>query len=236
MYGATFKAIVFLRFSKRAITCSARLKSIFAAASMLMLPSVSPAQEFNLSYGVDFTSNYISKGTTQTEDRPAIQPYIELSYGLVYAGLWASNVRFNGASDIELDIYVGVTPTWGSVDFDIGYAEYLYRDDSNDYAEAFIKADWNVSDRLTLGLDYYREVYADENWVYANASLSGLPWDFTLSGGLGSDFGSRDLSSEKNVDDIGLSSDLSANAAIDLRAYAGNLDDETLVVTWSFFN
>lgn len=33
------------------------------------------ADDLSVSYGVDLTSNYISKGSTQTQDRPAIQPY-----------------------------------------------------------------------------------------------------------------------------------------------------------------
>lgn len=215
-----------------------RMREVLGVAGVLAFAvgTSAQAQEVSFSYGVDITSNYISKGTTQTEDRPAIQPYVELSYGLFYAGLWASNVRFGGESDIELDIYAGITPTWGEVDFDIGFAQYLYRDDSTDYGELYIKADWAASERVTLGLDYYREVYADENWLYANASLSGLPWELTLSGGLGSDLGSRDLSSNKNVWDIGLSRDITDNSSIALHAYGGNLDDEALVLTLSFFN
>ena len=120
------------------------------------------AQELALSYGVDVTSNYISKGSTQTEDHPAVQPYVEAAYGLFYGGLWASNVKFGGATDMEYDVYAGITPSWRNVDFDMGFARYFYRDDNTNYGEAYIKTDWAVSDRVTLGLDYYREVYADQ--------------------------------------------------------------------------
>lgn len=211
--------------------------SVVAGAFALGLFATSAfAQELSFSYGVDITSNYISKGSTQTEDRPAIQPYFEAAYGLFYAGLWASNVRFGGVSDIEYDVYAGITPSWGNFDFDLGFVRYLYRDDNTNYGEAYVKADWAVSDRVTLGVDYYREVYADQNWVYLNAEYTALPWDLTLSGGVGSDFGSRALSSDKYAVDIGLSRDIANNASVDLRFYGGNFDDEPVVFSISFFN
>lgn len=216
---------------------SAHTRSVAAGAFTLGLFATSAfAQELSFSYGVDITSNYIAKGSTQTEDRPAIQPYFEAAYGLLYAGVWASNVRFGGVSDIEYDVYAGITPSWGNVDFDLGFARYLYRDDKTDYGEVYVKADWAVSDRTTLAVDYYREVYSDLDWAYLNAEYTALPWDLTLSGGVASDFGSRELSSEKYAVDIGLSRDIAKNASADLRFYGGNFDDELVVFSISLFN
>lgn len=194
------------------------------------------SQELSFSYGVDITSNYISKGSTQTEDRPAIQPYVEASYSMFYTGLWASNVRFDGATDIEYDVYAGIMPNWGNVELDLGFVRYFYRDDNTKYGEAYVKADWPVSDRATLGIDYYREVYADQNWVYLNAAMASLPWDLTVSGGVGFDLGSRNLSSDKYAVDIGLSRDIGNHASADLRFHGGNFDDELVVFSISFFN
>ena len=215
----------------------ARPRSVVAGAVAIGLFATGAlAQELSFSYGVGITSTYISKGSTQTEDRPAIQPYVEASYGLFYAGLWASNVRFGGATDIEYDVYAGITPSWGNVELDLGFVRYFYRDDNTNYGEAYIKAGWPVSDRVTLGIDYYREVYADQNWVYLNAEMASLPWDLTVSGGVGSDFGSRNLSSDKYAADIGLSRDIGKNASADLRFHGGNFDDELVVFSISFFN
>lgn len=217
---------------RRVRTCPLLASMVFLGLST----SGAFAQELSFSYGVDFTSNYISKGSTQSEDRAAVQPYIEAAYGLFYGGLWASNARFGGATDIEYDVYAGVTPSWNNVDFDIGFARYFYRDDNTNYGEAYIKTDWAASDRVTLGLDYYREVYADQDWLYLNAELAELPWDLNLSGGVGTDLGSYDLSSDKYAMDIGLSRDLNANASADLRVYGSNHDDEKIVFTVSFYN
>jgi uncharacterized protein (TIGR02001 family) len=182
----------------------------------------------SLGYGVDITSNYISKGSTQTEDGPAIQPYAEAAYGPFYTGVWGSNVTFGGASDIECDIYFGVTPSWGDIDFDISFARYFYRDDNAIYGEAIIKTTWAASEHILIGVKYYREVYADQDWLYLNTELSELPLGLTLSGGVGSDLVSRNLSSRKNVGDIGLSCDLTSYMSADLRFFGGNYDDELI--------
>lgn len=210
---------------------------LFVSSLLIGVPANGAlAEELVFSYGVDITSNYIAKGSTQTEDGAAIQPYFGASYGLFYAGVWGSNVKFAGASDIEVDVYAGVTPSWGNFDFDISFARYLYRDDNTNYGEAIIKTDWAASDRVTLGLDYFREVYADQNWLYVNAELTELPWELTLSGGFGSDFGSQDLGHDKYAVDVGLSRSLNDNMSADLRFYGGSYSDELVVFTLSIFN
>ncbi|MGR3659564.1 MAG: TorF family putative porin [Paracoccaceae bacterium] len=207
-----------------------------STAALVVLTGPVCAEELSFSYGADLTTDYISKGSTQTENRPALQAYLDVSYGLFYAGIWTSNVRFGGGDDFEYDLYVGITPEWGDVAFDIGFAQYLYVNDKLDYGEAYVKGDWSVSDDFTLGADYYREVYADQNWLYVNAAYSALPWELTVSGGIGTDLGSQNLSSSKIAADIGLSRDLSDHAAIDLRFYGGRLVDETVTLAVSFFN
>lgn len=99
-----------------------------------------------------------------------------------------------------------------------------------------MKTDWAATDRVSLGLDYYREVYADQDWLYANFEIAELPWSLSLSGGVGTDFGSRDLGSDKYAMDIGLSRGITDYSAVDLRVYGGNYDDEVIVLTLSFFN
>jgi uncharacterized protein (TIGR02001 family) len=88
-------------------------------------PLIDP-QRFDLAFGATVTSNYISKGSTQTSDRPAIQPYAELSYGIFYGSVWGSNVRFDGVDDVEIDLAAGIRPTLGNASFDIGFIQYLY--------------------------------------------------------------------------------------------------------------
>ena len=51
-----------------------------------------PAEErkFTWSFNIDGTSDYIFRGISQTDNDPAIQGGLDASYGILYAGWWAS--------------------------------------------------------------------------------------------------------------------------------------------------
>ena len=192
------------------------------------------SNEFSFSYGIDFTTNYISKGFTQTDDKPAVQVYAELSYGLFYVETFASNADF-GSTDVEVDIGGGFRPTIGNLELNIGYAQYLYFNDSTDYGEAFVHASYPVLDQFSVGMKYWHEVFADFDTLYLEAEVSDLPWGLSLSGGFGSDFGTRGLGVDADFGDIGLSKDLGKNASIDVRGHYSRIEKNRLIGTLSFF-
>ncbi len=206
------------------------------ASLLLALGSTVTAQELDINYGVDFTTNYISKGFTQSDDDPAVQPYVEFSYGSVYLELWASNASFGGDKDIEYDVGVGYRPELGDLELDIGFVQYFYRDDKTNYGEAYAFGNYDLTDQTSLGFKYYREVYADQDWLYLQASQAGLPWDLTISGGVGTDFGSRNLSETAVSSDIGLTKDFGDHTAFDVRAHYNTDEGARLLATLSFFN
>ena len=59
-----------------------------------------------------------------------IMPDFDATYGIGYAGVWASNVDF-GADDptAEIDLYAGVRPTIGDTSLDLGVLYYGYVED-----------------------------------------------------------------------------------------------------------
>lgn len=196
---------------------------------------IAKAEEANFSFGADLTTNYISKGFTQTESRPALQPYIDLAYGPAYLTFWGSNARFGGVDDIELDIGVGLRPDIELIDLDFGFVRYFYAKDKANYGEAFVKASYALTSTGRVGLSYWREVYAKYNTFYLNGSISELPWDLTLSGGIGSDFGSRNLSQDAVYGDIGVTKSLSDNFSIDIRGNFSAIEGSALTFRLSLF-
>jgi uncharacterized protein (TIGR02001 family) len=133
------------------------------------MPCIAPPStgtpDIQFSFGVGFTSNYISKGLTQTDNDPAIQPYMEVGYGIGYVGLWASNVSFGGVSDTELDVSIGIRPEFGDLSLDLGFVQYFYQKDDADYGEAYLFATYALNDQATVKAQYYREVYAEKDWL-----------------------------------------------------------------------
>lgn len=81
--------------------------------------------EWSITLGA--TSDYVFRGLSLTDERPAAQGSIDMSYGIFYAGAWASNLDDStGLGPYELDLYAGIKPELGRVKLDLGLIGYLY--------------------------------------------------------------------------------------------------------------
>ena len=104
-----------------------------AVLGALMLPTMSviaeeaataaveaPKSDFSVSGNVGIYSDYIFRGYTQTENKPALQGGFDVSHSSgLYAGVWASNVDWTvqGGSmrdnSVEIDLYAGFAGEFG---------------------------------------------------------------------------------------------------------------------------
>lgn len=130
------------------------------------------------------TSDYVFRGLSQSDNDPAIQGSVGLTYGMFYAGVWASSIDFAEDTNIEIDYYAGITPTWQGVTFDFGWLYYNYPDDTLlDYYELKAGASYEVLPKLTAkGTFYYTPDIAGNEWyVYEGNLAYELPktWVFT---------------------------------------------------------
>lgn len=95
-------------------------------------------RKFSYTISATGTSDYVFRGISQNQERPAIQGALDISYGIFYAGIWGSNIDFgedkftSGGAQLgpgvggEIDLYAGVRPVWGPVTFDLGALYYWY--------------------------------------------------------------------------------------------------------------
>lgn len=105
--------------------------ALASAAATVALSGAAMAQDtLKLSYNVGVASDYVFRGVSNTQEDPQIFGGIDATYGIGYAGVWASNVDF-GTDDptAEIDIYAGVKPTVGDTALDFGLIYYGYVDD-----------------------------------------------------------------------------------------------------------
>ncbi|MBF6989176.1 MULTISPECIES: TorF family putative porin [Cupriavidus] len=88
-----------------------------------------PASPHTFSANVALMSNYVFRGITYTQDRPALQGGFDYAHDSgLYAGVWATNVSskaINGAS-LEMDLYGGFTKSFGDWRFDVGLLQFYY--------------------------------------------------------------------------------------------------------------
>ena len=110
-----------------------------AAPSFVFAADAAPASDFTASYNVGLFSQYIFRGLTQTNNKPALQGGFDVSHksGL-YIGGWSSNVswlRDNGSSSLyntggslEIDLYGGFKTELGKtgLGIDLGALQYYY--------------------------------------------------------------------------------------------------------------
>lgn len=128
----------------------AGLASLAAAAALLAIAVIAPAQAqeagaapaasdadaspLHLAGNIGIVSQYVFRGTTQTNQKPALQGGFDLTHdnGL-YAGIWMSNISWisdtNSAASasLEADLYGGWKPAltdW--LTGDIGVLHYAY--------------------------------------------------------------------------------------------------------------
>ena len=116
----------------------------------------------------------ISRGITQSDSDPAIQGYIEPSYGLgpvlgdAFVNVWSSSdVDFGGGvQGAEIDVAGGIKPKFLGPKWspNIGYVHYFYapEDLSPDYGEIYAKTDYTFGedDKFTLrGLIFFAPDY-----------------------------------------------------------------------------
>lgn len=179
-------------------------KTLIGAASVAALalaataaPAAAEDREFGWSITVGGTSDYIFRGVSFTQEDPAAQGSIDFSYGILYAGAWASNIDSGAFEPWELDLYVGVKPTLGPVTFDFAVLAYTYpaavaSDDLN-YIEVKAGASMEIVKSLTGSVAYYHQFDNSGNVVdadYVEGTLAyGLPqWGMfspAISGTLG---------------------------------------------------
>ena len=135
--------------------------------------------KFGLAFGAAGTTDYVSRGITQTGSDPAIQGYIEPSYsvgpalGDLFVNVWASNVDFGSGFDgTEIDVSGGIRPKflgpkWAPT---IGWWHYFYapEDVSPDYGEVFAQTDYTFGkdDKFQLrGLVFFAPNYSQTNFT-----------------------------------------------------------------------
>ena len=161
-----------------------RLYRVLIGSSLLCGSALAGAAE--VSGNLSLLSDYVYRGISQTSENPAIQGGFDIAgESGAYAGVWASNVDFDGS--VEIDLYAGYAGSiTEEVEFDVGFLRYEYPDDGQDGApdssfnEFYASVGFNG---FTLGLAYSNDFFYESDratYVYLDYEV-GLPNGFGLS-------------------------------------------------------
>lgn len=203
------------------------------AAAALGLCAPASAAEDGVSYllGVDVVSDYVSNGISQTDGKPAIQPYFEIGLNGFYAGTWMSNVDFGDGDDWEIDLYLGYRHLFASdLYMDVGYARYLYDDSGDCCGEMKLLLAYPLAEQVDVtGYLAYNPV--SENF---NRKLT-LAWEPTPDFGIAGIYGYSDGNAHEYWT-IGGTYSLSDFVSVGLAYEGAGRGDEGLVVRLSLGN
>jgi uncharacterized protein (TIGR02001 family) len=168
------------------------LGAAFGAA--LAVPAQAGDNQLALSATTAIVTDYLFRGVTNSGNGPAAQAEFDLTYGMFYAGVWGSNTDFGDG--IELDYYIGITPKWNKITFNIAGLYYTFPGDTDelDYFEFKTGASW-TGGQWTLTVNNY---WSPDWFQVAGSSdaiegqvgyaFSGKIFNFfspTISGGVG---------------------------------------------------
>jgi uncharacterized protein (TIGR02001 family) len=142
-------------------SCFAGIMKSGALAAALIAGAAVPgyagdAPKLTLSGSATFTTDYMFRSVSNTDQDPAAQPEFDLTYGIFWAYIWGSNTAFGRSGHIEIDYGGGISPKWGPVTFTIGGLEYTYpsSDPDLDYFELKTGASWTTG-AWTLAVNNY---------------------------------------------------------------------------------
>ncbi|MET0295506.1 MAG: TorF family putative porin [Phenylobacterium sp.] len=228
--------------------------ALLSAAASLSMGGAALAQDdsgVKFSFNVGAAADYVFRGISQTDENPQIFAGADVTSGILYGGVWASNVDFLDSTDAEIDVYAGVRPTLGPVSLDLGaiYYGYVNEPSGADYAYWEFKAAGSVpAGPATIGAAIfyspdYTSAITDEAWYYEVNGSVPLAEKVTLSGAVGHQDIQVDVLGADDVDyntwNVGVGFALTDKVGLDLRYHDtddgddifGDIADERVVLS-----
>lgn len=204
-----------------------------ASAALLLGLAAAPAsaQSVDVAFNAGIVSDYVFRGGSQTNNDPAIQGGVDLTYGSFYAGTWASNLDYGDGTQAEWDLYGGYRTEAAGFAWDVGLIHYIYVDApagaDYDYTELKVSASRAIGPATVGALMYYTPDYfgtADEEAVYVelNAAYS-LADKWTVSGAVGNQY--LDVSTDFVTWNLGATYALTDNLGLDVRYHDSDLSN-----------
>jgi uncharacterized protein (TIGR02001 family) len=185
------------------------LAGVFALGTTMASWSVSAEEKDvfdsipgTFSADVALTTDYVYRGTSQTDEHPALQGgiYWENEVDLsgqkatISAGVWGSNVDFNDGdrASVELDWIAGIGTEIGGVGVDLGYLFYSYPGAGSalnyNFHEAsiYLSKDFEVAS-ASAGFNWSPNFFGgvDDAYYYDFGVDVPLPFKLTASGHVG---------------------------------------------------
>jgi uncharacterized protein (TIGR02001 family) len=194
--------------------------TLFAASSAMAWESEDGQHATSAS--VTLTSDYIFRGISLTDEKPAIQGSFDYAHASgLYVGTWASNLSIDSETNIEIDVYAGFANEFGDsgIGYDVSVLRYMYPGNGgtdSDYTEYFGSLSYSYFTGTIGYTSDFPTGTKDVNETYYN-----LAFDYELPYGIGFNAAVGYTDSDRN-DDVAGASDSYVDYTIGLsKPFAG---------------
>ena len=156
-----------------------------AAEAPVGTASPRDASPFELSVRGGFASDYIYRGVTLSDRKPAVGAGLEAALGLLYAGATVTSVKLPSQPAAEITMSGGVRPKLWDIDFDFGWTYFLYPGETVpigvaagiDYWEAAARADTKIGEALRVAGGFAYSPNVSNTGAWSKYAAFGLGFD-----------------------------------------------------------
>jgi uncharacterized protein (TIGR02001 family) len=115
---------------------------------------------FELSSSAGFATDYVYRGVTLSDRKPALGASFEAAFDKLYASLTMASVKLPTEPSSEISFAAGLRPKLGNIELDLAWTYYAYPNESwwllgptggTDYWEASLRAATQVTNALRIG-------------------------------------------------------------------------------------
>ena len=155
------------------------------------------ADQFSFEARAGFATDYIYRGTTLSDHKPAVGAAFEAAFSMFYAGVAVASVKLPTQQSAEISASAGLRKTIADINFDLGATYFLYPGETAvagaegiDYWEAAFRADKRIAEFIHVagGFAYSPNVSNTGAWgAYAAGGVGVempprfLPLDIAVS-------------------------------------------------------
>jgi uncharacterized protein (TIGR02001 family) len=139
------------------------------------------ASQLEFSFRGGVATDYMYRGTTLSDHKPAIGGAVEATFGPFYAAAAVASVKLPTQPTAEITMSAGSRATIGGIDFDLGVSYFLYPGEisagpDTDYWQAAIRADKRLNEwfRVAGGFAYSPNVSNTGAWSWYAAGGAGI--------------------------------------------------------------
>lgn len=144
-----------------------------------LVPFKAQAVDTSASFGVDFMSQYVWRGTQLSDDNFVYQPSVSATYGPVTANIWANYDTTPDAIN-ETDYTLSYARSIDKISLDVGAIYYTFGPQpANNTAEVYVSVGYDT--QLSPNVTYYQVVDRFIGGAFAVASIG---YDVELTEGI----------------------------------------------------